>query len=74
MTLQERILIFVIEKILQEIPKDRLKLVVDQALDHIEDQCAKSETKIDDIIIVPIIKNFVRDAFNIPDNDPKTNQ
>lgn len=69
MSLQERILVYIIEKIFEEIPKERLKVVVDQILDHVEEQCAKSETKVDDIVIVPLIKNFIRDTFDIQDKD-----
>ena len=40
----------------------------DKIFDFIENAVADSETKIDDMAVLPIIK-FFRVKFNIPDND-----
>ena len=55
--------------ILKNLPVEIAKKAVDAALDVIENEIEKSPTKIDDIIILPIIA-IVRKAANIPDNDP----
>ena len=48
--------------------EERIKKWVDSGLDEVEDSIAKSKTKIDDILIGPVIKT-IRAAFDIPDND-----
>ena len=42
--------------------------LADGILDIIEDACAKSTNKIDDMVILPMCQK-ARDTFNIPDND-----
>lgn len=44
------------------------KVLWDKALDLVETIVAATPTKIDDIIVVPLIK-IIRSRFNIPDND-----
>ena len=50
------------------IPSDMIKGFIDAGLDIIENNVAASETKYDDMVVLPIITIF-RTSFNIPDND-----
>lgn len=45
-----------------------IKQGFDSLLDIIEDAVAKSETKMDDTIVLPICAQ-IRTALNVPDND-----
>jgi len=47
---------------------ENLQKYGDKLFDFLEDAIADSETKIDDITVLPIIK-LVRATLNIPDND-----
>lgn len=51
------------------LPPELLKGFIDAGLDVVENAVAKTETKLDDAIVLPLI-NLVRTSFNIPDNDP----
>lgn len=48
--------------------KEVMTAAVDGFLDVVEDAVAKSDNKIDDIIVLPVVKQ-VREVFNVPDND-----
>lgn len=50
-----------------------LKNIVDGVLDMIEDAVAASENEIDDAIVGPLITT-IRNAFDIPDDDEKTDE
>ena len=54
--------------LLSMLTPDMLKKAVDSLLDIAEDAVAKSETTIDDKVVLPLIQT-VRVAFDIPDND-----
>lgn len=45
-----------------------MKKAVDSVLDIVEDAVAKSETTVDDAVVLPVI-NMIRATFDIPDND-----
>jgi len=47
---------------------EMMKRGVDALLDVAEDAVAKSETKVDDKIVTPLIES-IRNTFDIPDDD-----
>lgn len=47
---------------------ENVKGALDSLIDKLEEIIAKSETSIDDKLVLPILKK-VREALNIPDND-----
>jgi len=65
---KETALKMLVALIIKYMTEDRIKKWVDSGLDDVEDAIAKSKSKIDDILIGPVIKT-VRAAFDIPDND-----
>ena len=65
----ETILKFIIIQLLKALPEEQVKKAVDKALDALEDKIAESDTKLDDAIILPIIKTVIREPFGIEDND-----
>ena len=58
----------IISTVLSLLPKEKFKEIVDALLDVIEDKIEASETKIDDMVILPLIKK-VRELLDIPDED-----
>jgi len=58
----------VVELIKKYLTEENIKSAIDAGLDVIEDLVAKTETNIDDVIILPILKKL-RETLNIPDND-----
>ena len=58
----------IISTVLSLLPKEKFKEIVDALLDVIEDKIEASETKIDDMVILPLIKK-VRELLDIPDDD-----
>jgi len=58
----------IISTILAILPKEKFKEIVDALFDTLEDKIAKSETKIDDAILIPLI-NKARELLNVPDDD-----
>lgn len=48
--------------------EEQKDLFVDAGLDYIEDNVAASESKIDDMVVLPMC-NLVRSVLNVPDND-----
>jgi hypothetical protein len=59
------IIMQIIEKLLSE---ENIKLYGDKLFDFIEHAVVSSETTIDDMTILPLIK-ALRNALDIPDND-----
>jgi hypothetical protein len=57
-----------VSMLLTMLSPDTMKKAVDGVLDIVEDAVAKSETTVDDAIVLPLCQT-VRSAFNIPDND-----
>jgi hypothetical protein len=64
----EKVIGKIVEGLCEVFPKDKVIEGVDKAIDKIENAVEKTPNKIDDIIVLPVLKK-VRDTFNIPDND-----
>jgi hypothetical protein len=62
------VLIMLLEQLVKLLTPDMLKAMLDAGFDAIENYVAKSENKIDDSTLIPLI-NTMRAAFSIPDND-----
>jgi len=58
-----------IKMVMMFLNPEMIKKVIDTILDIIEDAVAKSETTVDDAIILPMCK-AIRDALGVPDDDP----
>ena len=67
--MQAKIIQYVISILLGFLTQEQLKSFADAILDLIENTVQKSETKVDDEIVLPLC-SLIRAAFNIPDNDP----
>lgn len=50
------------------LPDDIMKVALDKLLDSIEDAIAKSPTKVDDALVLPIL-SALRVKLQVPDND-----
>ena len=50
------------------IPDDIMKMGLDKLLDVVEDAVGKSESRVDDALVLPLI-HALRAKFQIPDND-----
>ena len=50
------------------IPDDIMKIALDKLIDSIEDAIAKSPTKVDDALVLPIL-SALRVKLQVPDND-----
>lgn len=50
------------------IPDDIMQTALDKLLDAVEDAIAKSETKVDDALVLPLLA-ALRQKLNVPDND-----
>ena len=50
------------------IPDDIMKVALDKLIDSIEDAIAKSPTKVDDAMVLPIL-SALRVKLQVPDND-----
>ena len=50
------------------IPDDIMKVALDKLIDSIEDAIAKSPTKVDDALVLPIL-SALRVKLQVPDND-----
>lgn len=50
------------------LPDDIMKIGLDKLLDSIEDAIAKSPTKVDDALVLPIL-SALRVKLQVPDND-----
>jgi len=58
----------VIGALLAALPDQVVKGVADKVIDAAEDMIKKTPTKIDDVLVLPLIKK-ARKIFDIPDND-----
>lgn len=70
MSITESIVKGIIEVAIENIPTDKVKGAIDKMIDKAEDAVEASPTKIDDIIVLPLLKK-VRETFDIEDNDEK---
>lgn len=50
------------------IPDDIMQTALDKLLDAVEDAIAKSETKVDDALVLPLLA-ALRQKLGVPDND-----
>ena len=50
------------------IPDDIMKTALDKLIDSVEDAIAKSPTKVDDALVLPIL-SALRVKLQVPDND-----
>lgn len=50
------------------IPDDIMQTALDKLLDAVEDAIAKSETKVDDALVLPLLASL-RVKLQVPDND-----
>lgn len=50
------------------IPDDIMKVAIDKLIDSIEDAIAKSPTKVDDALVLPML-SALRVKLQVPDND-----
>lgn len=65
----EAILKAIIENLLMLLPPEKVREAVDKALDKAEEKIEESENKIDDALLLPLIKKVIREPFGIEDND-----
>ena len=50
------------------LPDDIMKVALDKLIDSVEDAIAKSPTKVDDALVLPIL-SALRVKLQVPDND-----
>ncbi len=65
-----KLLTYLLPALLKALKPEMLQSVVDTLLDKVEKLVEESPNKIDDLIVLPLVK-IIRDTFNIPDNDDK---
>jgi hypothetical protein len=56
-----------VEHALSAFPKARVRLYLDSLIDEVEERIISSDTEIDDALLPLLV--FVREVFDIPDND-----
>jgi len=66
----EALLVKVLTTVLPMMASGLVEEFGDELLDWIENKVAATDNKIDDALILPVIKD-IRERYNIPDNDPK---
>ena len=66
--MKQKILLWLIEKLLNSLSPELVRKATDRLLDFIEDAVADSETVIDDKLVLPIC-SMIREAFSLPDED-----
>ena len=66
--MKEKMIAWAIGMIVERMAAEDVKKWVDIGLDILESAIEKSETKYDDMVVLPIIK-IIREAFDIPDDD-----
>jgi hypothetical protein len=64
---REKILMWLVSTLIARLDKDEIKQFTDEMLDKLEDKIVNSETRIDDIVILPVISLF-REVFGVPDD------
>jgi hypothetical protein len=63
-----KVLTYLVPALLKFLKPDVLKKAVDAMLDAVEDSVEASANKVDDMLVLPLVK-VIRETFNIPDND-----
>ncbi len=66
--MQERILMMLVNIALERLTEGQLKDWADAAIDKLEDAVKETDTQVDDIIVLPLLK-LIRAAFDIPDGE-----
>ena len=66
--MKEQLLLMLINALIGMLTPELLRELADKVIDFAEEKVEDSETKIDDWLVLPVVK-MVRDTFNIPDND-----
>jgi len=66
--LVQLILTRIVSELIEKLDEDILKGFLDRLLDWLENLIKSTDTKLDDVTLLPLLKH-VRDAFEIPDND-----
>ena len=67
MSINPTIVTPIVNVLLSLLPVELAKEFIDKGLDSIENAVAKSETKWDDALLIPIM-NKLRDAVSVPDS------
>lgn len=65
----ETVLKTVVGTLLETLPPEKVREAVDAGLDKVEELVENSSNKIDDAIVLPLIKKVIREPFGIEDND-----
>ena len=68
--LLKQIVAAIVEALAEALPKEKILELFDKGLDKVEAAIVKSENKFDDAIVLPLIKELIREPFGIVDNDP----
>lgn len=66
--MKTKIIMWAVTMFIERLNSDDLKKWIDMGLDMIEDKVEASESKTDDMIVLPLCK-IVREALSVPDND-----
>ena len=69
MSFKEIIIQQAVTALLNALPPEVLAEGADRLLDLVENLIEQSETRVDDTIVLPLLR-LLRTAFSIPDNDP----
>ena len=69
--MKTKILTMLLEYLLSALTPELMRKAIDQLLDIAEQAAADSENKVDDAIVLPLCA-MIRESFDIPDNDKKT--
>lgn len=66
--LVQLILTRIVSELIEKLDEEVLKGFLDRLLDWLEALIMSTDTKLDDVTLLPLLKH-VRDAFEIPDNN-----
>jgi len=66
--MQTTLISYLVGALIKVLSPEAVKSVIDKLLDAVEDAVSKSNTKIDDQVVLPLV-NAIRVALNVPDND-----
>ena len=66
--MQAKLLSMCIGQLLKLMPQELVKEFMDSILDKVEDKILGTASKIDDALVLPIIRH-IRNILDIPDND-----
>ena len=67
--IKQTIIQHAVQALIAALPPNVLAEGADRMLDLVENMIERSDTKVDDAVVMPIIR-LIRTSFNIPDNDP----